>query len=814
MAGELTVSERILFHLNAYVKYEDKFESPFDVTQDGIAQACAISRAHAAIELKKLRSSEIVEERLKHVRRGKARRKCYFLTFQGKANAADVVQYVKENNIVPMVDPSKVSPELTSARIRSTRRSSPFPAVKEFFGRERELQAVREALALPNIKVLCIKGIAGIGKTTLVAKAVSELSGQRVFWYSSRPWDTPKMFADALGKFFFDNGGRNLAAYLASGKFELGELSFLLNEELAENGFAFVFDDVDASDGLQEFMRMFKHSSGSAKIIVTSESAPMFYERSEVVARREVAEIELGGLDLPAAVQLLDSRGIKGPVAGELAKVTHGHPLSLEMVTESSPTEAKYQISKFLEEKFYADLQDPERSLLQYSSVFAGPFPAEAIPRELRKAEKGSMLLEVAPGRFELHASLKDFVYGSLTKDERARWHSVAADYFLRAGSSQERLLHLIRANRMLEAEMLISRMGEALTEEGNGRLWEVLSGFEPLKPRYRQAVLLAKGRAAGSAGEYEDAWNLLEGLAKDGEPRFKAEALVEMGRVRSRTGDLESASRLFAEALEQSREFPDARARALRGLGVVESKQGDYSKAQELLERSAKDALSAMDQKGMLMAHMELGNVFIGRGMYEQAIDHFSKCSAGFGHADMANVYVNMGVACCSLGRLEEARQHLENAISLADETAQPRSKAHALTTLAEVLIRSKSIDQAKEHCFRALEILTEIGDKEGMSNAYANLGLAELNSKDLSASAEYYSESISSLDGVKAPRTLGLRKAAYGQVLAESGDVPGGIRVLGESVELFDRAGAPELSNWAKEESSRLAGGRQRAA
>ena len=104
MAGELTVSERILFHLSNYVKFEDKYEVPFDITQDGISQSCSISRAHAAIELKKLKASGIIEEKLTHVRRGKARRKTYFLTQAGKARGAKIVQYVKDNGIEPRVD--------------------------------------------------------------------------------------------------------------------------------------------------------------------------------------------------------------------------------------------------------------------------------------------------------------------------------------------------------------------------------------------------------------------------------------------------------------------------------------------------------------------------------------------------------------------------------------------------------------------------------------------------------------------------------------------------------------------------------------
>ena len=792
MAGELTVSERILYHLIGYVKYEDKYESPFDVTQDGISQACSISRAHAAIELKKLKAAGIVEERLSHVRRGKSRRKVYFLTMSGKSKASDVVQYVKDYGIITMVDASKVSPELTFSRIRSTRRSSPVPVVKEFFGRRQDLETAQRALAQPTLKVLLVKGIAGIGKTTLVAKLVSEFTGQRVFWYTVRSWDGTKSFADALGRFFYDNGGRKVSSYLSSGKFELGELSFLLNEELGENGYTFVFDDVDASENLQEFLRMMKHSSGSAKIIVTSEIRPAFYESSDVVARKEVAELELQGLDKGASLKLLESRGISGSIAEELFEATHGHPLSLEMVTASSPAEARTQVSKFLEEKFCAQLPEAEKSLLQFASVFKSPFASDALPKELRQSRKGSMLREVAPGKFELHASLKDFIYTSMTAEERRRWHSLAADHYLRSGELRERLFHLLRAGRTLEAEMMIARSGDGLLDGGDPEaLWEVIKDFEPMKDKYRQFAVLTKAKVADAIGRPDVAWPILEGLSHDGGTPATAEALVEMGRIKSRSDEYGEASQLFSQAMDRCPDQPVIRAKALRGMGIVEGKRGDFEKGQDLLERSAREAMTGMDSKGMLLAHLELGNMFIGRGMFEQAIDHFSKCAAGFGPAQMAIVYLNTGIACAALGRDQEAKLNLENAIRLADETGQPRPKAHALTSLAEILVRTGQIEFAKEHCFRALDIVTDLGDSAGISAAYANLGLAEKASGNLLDSQEYFEESIAALDG-KDRLALGLRKLELGIVLKERGDRPNAEAVLSESGELLKSAHA----------------------
>jgi tetratricopeptide (TPR) repeat protein len=806
MAGQLTVSERILFHLNGYIKFEDKYEVPFDITQDGISQACSISRAHAAIELKKLKATGILEEKLSHVRRGKARRKVYFLTMAGKSKAGKIVQHVHDNEIDTMVDPTRISPDVTS-RSRATRKSSPLPRVGDFFGREKELESLNMALGLPSVKVISIRGIAGIGKTTLAAKLCSDMTGQRVFWYSAKPWDSTRTFADALSRFFLDNGSRRLANYLSTGKTELSELSFLLNEELEENGFTFVFDDAEATEALKQFLRMFRHSSGSAKIIVTSESQPSFYDRSDIVAKKDVVELELGGLDKRSAMQLLGMRGIEAEVAEELVRVTHGHPLSLEMVTASTPIEARYQVSRFLEDRFYAALAEPEKSLLQYSSVFQQPFPPDALPKDLRNARKGSMLREVAPGRFEIHSSLRDFVYTSMTSEERSRWHSAAADYYLRADNLQERLYHLIRANRSLEAEIMISHSSEGLLGQGSvQRLWSTISSFEPARPKYAPAVLMLKAKAASLAGQYDAAWALLEESSRMDDPGTRAESLVEMGKIKSKKGELKAAYELFSKALDLASENTCMRAKALRGMGVVEGKLGNYAVAQDLLERSARDSMAAMDSKGMLLAHLELGNILIGRGLYQDAIDHFSKCAAGFGPVDLTSVHINLGIANASLGRTGEARTHLENAIRLADDTGQPRQKAYALVSLAELLVKSKEVETAKEHCFTALEILSGLDDRLGVSAVYANLGLAERSYGNFGPSEEYYGESISTLDGMGVPRSLGTRKMEYGLMLLEKGDREGAAKLLGESRKLFADVGARDLLERVESELGRI--------
>ncbi|MDW5564075.1 MAG: hypothetical protein SA339_12715 [Methanomassiliicoccus sp.] len=118
MPGSLTVGERIVLHLVQYSKYIDSYDAPLDVSQDGIAAALRISRAHAAIELKKLKDGGEVTERLVHIKRGKTKRKVYFLTAPGEERARLVRQFAEDEgiDIQPFLDLKKCKgPELWSA---------------------------------------------------------------------------------------------------------------------------------------------------------------------------------------------------------------------------------------------------------------------------------------------------------------------------------------------------------------------------------------------------------------------------------------------------------------------------------------------------------------------------------------------------------------------------------------------------------------------------------------------------------------------------------------------------------------------------
>jgi len=86
----VTIGEQIIVHLSQYVRWQDDFVCPPGMSQGGIAGSLGISRAHAAIELRRAMDAGRVTVRIAHVTGAPTRRKVYQLTPRGRSIADSV----------------------------------------------------------------------------------------------------------------------------------------------------------------------------------------------------------------------------------------------------------------------------------------------------------------------------------------------------------------------------------------------------------------------------------------------------------------------------------------------------------------------------------------------------------------------------------------------------------------------------------------------------------------------------------------------------------------------------------------------------
>src|SRR5947208_14408148 len=105
------------------------------MTQDGIANALLLSRAHVALELKRLKSTGKVQERMAHVANARSRRKVYELTPAGQEISRRMREHARARTI-ELSAPAGRPPVLGAEAIEALRHAG-----------LREAEAVQRSLA-------------------------------------------------------------------------------------------------------------------------------------------------------------------------------------------------------------------------------------------------------------------------------------------------------------------------------------------------------------------------------------------------------------------------------------------------------------------------------------------------------------------------------------------------------------------------------------------------------------------------------------------------------------------------------------------
>jgi DNA-binding MarR family transcriptional regulator len=83
----LTVKDRAVIHLLDFQRYQEGYEVPLGMTQEGTAVAIGVDRSHAAQELAALVMEGMVEQDKRRIKDRPRKRKVYFLTARGRERA-------------------------------------------------------------------------------------------------------------------------------------------------------------------------------------------------------------------------------------------------------------------------------------------------------------------------------------------------------------------------------------------------------------------------------------------------------------------------------------------------------------------------------------------------------------------------------------------------------------------------------------------------------------------------------------------------------------------------------------------------------
>ena len=675
----------------------------------------------------------------------------------------------------------------------------PVPADSRLIGRKGQLAAYRRKLRQDRFVI--IKGMPGVGKTTLGAK-LAHLEAARVeqiFWFTFDPVE--KNTADALfwslAAFLESRGAPDLWRYLrgeleAERPLDRSAKVNLLLSSLASGEYLLCFDDFhvvkeveDVTQVFEEFQRRFAghRQDLPVRFILMGREVPpkMEYLVSE----------SLGGFTEEEARIFVAARRLKlpAPLMQRLWERTEGNAKLLDLsvsalLDKRSNLPAMEQfvavmattmgdVRDYLMTNLYYTLQPEERVVAGALAIF--PVPVEpaiveevlagrgingVVPRLGALANK-HIVREAADGRWHCPSLVRDYCYHVLDQADRKDFHRRAADYYERHDNLLSAAYHHFEQGARHQAAELLATHADAIINQGGaGALLEQLARFQPEFLRAEQwgRLCRVRGDALQMRGHYPQALDAyaaaLDAATSDA---MQAELLCVIGATHVRLWSFDQAIAKLQESLELS---------------------------QRLGERS-----------GEATAHRYLGWAYYRLNQLEQAREHFTlaeRMGQELGDDSLvARSGYGLGLVEHRHGRLKEARDRLDRSRRIALRLEDRNLEARVLGDLGSIYGELGERSRQRDTYEKVVAIQTKLGDVHGLATAYNNLGYLSYELGEYDTAARYYGQFVDLARDMGHARLLSIAYSGLADTRRAAGDLPGALEAGNAARQASEGAG-----------------------
>jgi DNA-binding MarR family transcriptional regulator len=594
MVVKLPAKERILIYLHENIKEQlpikEKFPRVFSM--EGIIEKTDLSQPLVSYATGALMRAGLLEKKRQYVEATGRFRSFYFLTAEGIMRAKylenyvgqlvisirekdkikdfkilDLIEHLKKLSKKQAVEPmdsreiisytnilKNIFPEgvldlkLLFAPKKYIDYSEKRPEIKYFVGREKEIRKIKEFIR-GKTKILCVKGIAGIGKTTLLSKFVENLE-MNIFWHRFTEFSTLRGLLTKISGFLSKMDRRKLENYLKGERFEVEEILISLEEGLKGSNTLFVFDDFQkARKEIVDFFCSFKDLETDVKTVIIGRTIQRFYDRRDVIVKKNIMETVIGDLDKESSIKLLKHRKIEKDLE-RLYFVTKGHPLMLKLITPETKAEAE----EFLREEILKKLGPRERKALEISSVFRYPFPSMAIINDIDYTTLDNLedksLMQKSGDVYDLHDTIREFFYRRLGKKEKIGYHKIVAKYYEKQKYEDaiiEAIYHYIHANRYKKAVGLAIDHSDTLISRGFAP--EFLSVLSELDATRMIKISNLKAECCYNIGKWDEALKHYQAPLKFTKTLLN-ENLLEIAKSHIGIGKIDSKRGMYKESM------------------------------------------------------------------------------------------------------------------------------------------------------------------------------------------------------------------------------------------------------------------------
>ena len=652
-------------------------------------------------------------------------------------------------------------------------------------GREVTLAALDRSLAAGGLRV--VTGAPGIGKTRLLEAHVASLPAEAPrLWLSLGATDVVGALGHALG--------------IAEGPRALRERA--IGQALAARpAMTVVLDDADLH--LDETL---------ARVAGWRGEAPL--TRFLLAARQPCASpdvLPLEGLDDAEGLSLLET--LAGPARDPdarraIVRALGGNPLALELAAKRLPLLGAPALLARLQdddapkgavatalETSWNGLTPAQRHALSQLSTFAGPFDVEAAEAvvEVEGAAETAAVVDVlaelqarslvlteetdAGVSLTLPSAVRSFAAAHLAPESGApHRHRVVTLERTRDAGPEE--LHAAKADLVRgarahgapeeRAAALLTLLPLARREEigGVAEALEVVLELELDAEqragllRLRAALHARAGALPAAGGDLRAALNLAPRPARLALLLDRAELEQTQGALDDAEVTLRSAEELAQGALANEPGTAVEVARLHRGRGLLAHARGALDVAWDEYARAHAMAEERHDHRARAEMRQLLGTLRLQQGRLDEAENHLEEALAlhrAHGLRALAGgVLGNLGILAQEQGARDLARARYDEALAMLRAVGERLLVAHVLGYRASLAQEAGEPEGAKQAYDEALSILREIGDPRSRGVFLAGLGGLEASRGGGDAADAAFAKAEAQLDAVGDPALL----------------------------------------------------------
>lgn len=654
--------------------------------------------------------------------------------------------------------------------------------VTPFVGRESELAALTSFLTDPDIRLITILGMGGMGKTRLALETARQRTKHDT---QSNRYTHGIYFVPLAPVASADHVVTAMAEALQFTFYSADNPEQQLLDYLREKSLLVVLDNFEHVIEAADFVAKILQTAPDIRLIVTS--------RERLNLRGETI-FTIGGMEFPdweTPENALDYSGVKlfmqsarrvqpdFELVGEdvtylarICRLVRGMPLGIELaaswVDSLRLDEIATEIARSLEflETTMRDVPERHRSIravFDYSwalmadserdgfiklSVFRGGFTRDAAMdvtgaslRTLTTLVNKSLLTRDVSGRYQIHELVRQYAEENLRKSgqQDAMDAAHAAYYAYHCGgtfTSYEKLYDIEMINRVnVELDNVRAAWRWAVAHHDVGKLSDLvvtIHWISQVRGLYAEGVesLEAAIQACDSLEQTQAVSNAL------------VELLLAQGWLLIRLGEVEKAK----TTLERSRDLlaiadlPIGHEDPISPLALVYSIQGDYETALQIGAEAVDFNAARGDSLNLMTSYYSLTSAAFGKGDYvkareysQQALYHAEKHNQSW---FKAYVHIDLGHIGRVMGDYAEARHHYHTSYTLRKESFDsPEGMALALKHLGQVTLLEGDSQQAKELYEKSINIYQDLGDRGGLATALVGLGRTMIALEDYDA-------------------------------------------------------------------------------